>query len=95
MLIAAVISKNEVEVPSSASFCQMEQTYYRRGTTNIRHLKQTCGFLLTLTVVVYDFTLLNHNAFIAKIQLLTRVQVDNVKLLYAHELFLYITCVDL
>ncbi len=61
----------------------------------IRQLKQICGFLLTLTVVVYDFAQLYHNAFITQIQLLTRVQVDFVKLPYAYELFLYVTCVDL
>ncbi len=73
--------------PLSASLCQDEQNYYRTGTTNIRQLKQICGFLLTRTVVVYDFTLLNHNAIITKIQMLTRVQVDCVKLPYAYELF--------
>ncbi len=81
--------------PLSATLCQGEQTYYRKGTTNIRQLKQICGFLLALTVVVKDFTLLNHNVFITKIKLLTRVQDDCVKLPYAYELFLYVTCVDL
>ncbi len=43
----------------------------------------------------YEFTLLNHSAFIVKIEQLTRVQVDCVKLPYAYELVLYVTCVDL
>ncbi len=36
--------------------------------------------LLRLTVAVYDFILFNPNAFVSHIQLLTRVQVDCVKL---------------
>ncbi len=81
--------------PLSASLCQGEQNNYSTGTTNIRQLEQICSFLLTFTVVVYDLSLLNYNAFIAKIQLLTRVQVDCVKLPYAYELFLYVTWGDL
>ncbi len=43
--------------------------------------------LLRLTVALYDFTLFNPYVFVSHIQLLTRVQVDCVKLPYAYELF--------